>query len=93
MRAAMRRNKWVCKLKETMLLVGIWGPEGNPNPPPAGPKKYTQVPWEEVDATERRKEQEMAKKPPPPMEHMPARGWNLADRRDLSASQPSPSVV
>ncbi|TEB38382.1 hypothetical protein FA13DRAFT_1726059 [Coprinellus micaceus] len=42
-----RRNKWICALKQALAEVMVYGPTGDPNPPPAV-TRYTQVPWDTV---------------------------------------------
>lgn len=71
--SAKRRNKWICALKEHLSEVQIFGPKGNPNTS-AGPTRYTQVPWEEVQAEERRAKREKAHSTEP------VGGWRLADK-------------
>jgi hypothetical protein len=75
---AQRRNKWVCALKQTLAEVKIFGPEGDPNSKP-DTKRYTIVPWEEVQEEERKtafkavveiEEEPLA----------PAGGWRLSDK-------------
>lgn len=44
---AKRRNKWICALKQALAEVMVYGPTGDPNPPPAV-TRYTQVPWDTV---------------------------------------------
>ncbi|KIK67405.1 hypothetical protein GYMLUDRAFT_156530 [Collybiopsis luxurians FD-317 M1] len=71
---AKRRNKWVCALKQALAEVGIYGPTGNPGAV-AAPKRYTEVPWEEV-------KQDEAKHPPARPKSMPAPagGWRLSEQ-------------
>jgi hypothetical protein len=45
-----RHNKWVCEMKQALKDVGIFGPAGDPTPPPDVPIKYTLVPYEEDHA-------------------------------------------
>ena len=52
-----RRNKWICALKTSLAELKIFGPTGNPDAE-APPKKYTEIPWEEV----RRNEEEKRRK-------------------------------
>lgn len=69
---AIRRNKWVCALKMYLAEAKIFGPNGNPDSTPA-PQRYTVVPWEEVQESER-----TASSPAAP--HMPSGGYNLTSR-------------
>ena len=46
-----RRNKWICALKTSLAELKIFGPTGNPDAE-APPKKYTEIPWEEVRRNE-----------------------------------------
>ncbi|KAA1474278.1 hypothetical protein DENSPDRAFT_840858 [Dentipellis sp. KUC8613] len=62
---AKRRNKWVCALKTALAEVKIFGPEGDPDAVPA-PTRYTLVPWEQVEADERRAAFNKAPAPPMP---------------------------
>ncbi len=54
----------------------IYGPTGNPDATPA-PKRYTVIPWEEVQESER-----IAASPTEPYEmpYMPSGGYNLTSR-------------
>ncbi|KAF8504238.1 Mechanosensitive ion channel-domain-containing protein, partial [Hysterangium stoloniferum] len=48
-----RRNKWICTLKQCLSELKIYGPDGAGKPAgPAGPTKYTQIPWDEVKQME-----------------------------------------
>ncbi|EMD37930.1 hypothetical protein CERSUDRAFT_49967 [Gelatoporia subvermispora B] len=49
---ATRRNKWICALKSAMEKIKIFGPEGNPHAV-SSPKRYTLVPWEQVQQGEK----------------------------------------
>ncbi|KAI9449408.1 Mechanosensitive ion channel-domain-containing protein [Lactarius psammicola] len=73
---AIRRNKWVCALKMYLAEAKIYGPNGDPDATPA-PKRYTVIPWEEVQENER-----IAAGPAAPYEmpHMPSGGYNLTSR-------------
>jgi hypothetical protein len=73
---AKRRNKWICALKTALAEVGIYGPSGNPDVPPPT-SRYTQVPWELIDAQDRKAAQVHAKPPDYPI---PAGGWRLSDK-------------
>ncbi|KAH9040170.1 hypothetical protein EDB85DRAFT_2072323 [Lactarius pseudohatsudake] len=78
---AIRRNKWVCALKMYLAEAKIFGPNGNPDSTP-GPKRYTVVPWEEVQESER-----IAASPAAP--HMPSGGYNLTSRSAAIHSLPA----
>ncbi|KAH8995736.1 hypothetical protein EDB92DRAFT_1933964 [Lactarius akahatsu] len=82
---AIRRNKWVCALKMYLAEAKIFGPNGNPDSTPA-PKRYTVVPWEEVQESER-----IAASPAAPYEmpHMPSGGYNLTSRSAAIHSLPA----
>ncbi|KAK0461093.1 Mechanosensitive ion channel-domain-containing protein [Desarmillaria tabescens] len=69
---AKRRNKWICALKSVLADLHIYGPTGNPDKEPAT-KRYTKVPWEKVEADNRKKATEM---PLVPAE--PVGGWHLS---------------
>ncbi|KAJ3775029.1 Mechanosensitive ion channel-domain-containing protein [Lentinula raphanica] len=69
---AKRRNKWVCALKQALADVGIFGPTGNPNATPQ-PKRYTEVPWDEVKRADQGKSSRPLSVP------APAGGWRLSD--------------
>ncbi|KAJ4002056.1 Mechanosensitive ion channel-domain-containing protein [Lentinula boryana] len=69
---AKRRNKWICALKEALADVGIYGPAGNPNAT-SQPKRYTEVPWEEVKRADQGKTSRPLSMP------APAGGWRLSD--------------
>jgi len=69
---SIRRNKWVCALKIHLAEVKIYGPSGDPDATPA-PRRYTVVPWQEVQESER-----IAAGPTMP--HMPYGGYNLTSR-------------
>ena len=75
---AKRRNKWICALKQALAEVKIYGPSGDPSPPPAV-TRYTQVPWETVLYEERKAEQEkeLAKAQP---HTAPTGSWDLRDK-------------
>ncbi|KAJ8488665.1 hypothetical protein ONZ45_g13873 [Pleurotus djamor] len=69
-----RRNKWICALKAALADVKIYGPKGNPD---AGPDvaRYTQVPWEEVQQEDLKKQSK-----PRPESIVPVGGWHLRDK-------------
>ncbi|KAI4526439.1 hypothetical protein K525DRAFT_259127 [Schizophyllum commune Loenen D] len=78
---AKRRNKWVCALKTMLAEVGIYGPKGNPDAPPP-PKRYTEVPWDQVQEDDRkREEEEKARVKGVPEPILPFVGWRLADEK------------
>ncbi|KAI0331047.1 hypothetical protein GY45DRAFT_1322992 [Cubamyces sp. BRFM 1775] len=89
---AQRRNKWICALKVSMEKVKVFGPKGNPSAP-AGPTKYTLVPYEEVV----RKEEEAKATAPPSASasstdlHIPASEWTFADQ-NMAIVDPSQDV-
>lgn len=76
-----RRNKWVCHLKMCLADLQIWGPAdaGDPDPAPADPVRYTQVPWEEVLEAQHAKERS-----PPPSFSAATAGASLTRRHDSS---------
>ncbi|KAJ2925115.1 hypothetical protein H1R20_g11975, partial [Candolleomyces eurysporus] len=77
---AKRRNKWICALKQALAEVNIYGPSGNPNPPPAV-TRYTQVPWESVLWEEQKAAEEKGREQlqhPQPPHHIG--GWDLRDK-------------
>lgn len=69
---AKRRNKWICALKSVLADLHIYGPTGNPDKEPET-TRYTKVPWEKVEADDRKKATSM---PPVPAE--PVGGWHLS---------------
>ena len=78
---AKRRNKWVCALKTMLAEVGVYGPKGNPDAPPP-PKRYTEVPWDQVQEDDRkREEEEKARVKGVPEPILPFVGWRLADEK------------
>jgi len=75
---AKRRNKWICALKTILGELKIYGPSGDPNPAP-GVKRYTQIPWQDILAEERKAALE--KQPSVPAEGFgPPEGWKLSDK-------------
>lgn len=70
---AKRRNKWLCALKAALADLKIYGPSGNPNAEP-GTKRYTEVPWHEVQA-EAHKSKNEGKSPDTAA---PVGGWQLS---------------
>ncbi|QRV94149.1 transporter, small conductance mechanosensitive ion channel (MscS) family protein [Ceratobasidium sp. AG-Ba] len=72
-----RRNKWICALKTSLADLKIYGPKGNPSSK-APPVKYTEVPWEEVKASERT---EMPSPNPAIQEpRIPRADWSFTDQ-------------
>lgn len=71
---ARRRNKWICALKIALAEVEIYGSKGNPDEPSI--TRYTQVPWELIEAGDRKAAQTHAPLPDYPA---PAGGWQLSD--------------
>lgn len=59
-----------------MVDLHIYGPKGNPNPPPTT-QVYTIIPWEEFKAEEK-KATEHAKEER--AEGVPEGGWHLSDK-------------
>ncbi|KJA19910.1 hypothetical protein HYPSUDRAFT_842053 [Hypholoma sublateritium FD-334 SS-4] len=74
---AKRRNKWICALKSILGELKIYGPSGDPSPPPAV-SRYAKVPWEIIDAEDRKKSQNAAQTLAPAPQ--PLDGWNLTDK-------------
>lgn len=74
-----RRNRWIIQVKNCLAELQIWGPAdaGNPDPAPADPVRYTQVPWDEVQEAEHAKERS-----PPPSFSAATTGGNLTRRHD-----------
>lgn len=79
---AKRRNKWICALKAALAEVKIYGPTGDPNPPPSV-TRYTQVPWDTVLYEERKAaaEKEAEKGIGAPRSPLAGgSGWQLRDK-------------
>ncbi|KAI3618916.1 serine threonine protein kinase [Moniliophthora roreri] len=74
-----RRNRWICQLKTTLADVGIYGPSGDPASTPA-PKRYTEVPWEEVKNEDEHKHR-------PQSTPAPSSGWKLTDQNAMMHSE------
>jgi len=74
---AKRRNKWICALKSILGELKIYGPSGDPSPPPAV-SRYAKVPWEIIDTEDRKKNQNAAHAVAPG--NQPLDGWNLTDK-------------
>ncbi|KAI0371035.1 hypothetical protein BV20DRAFT_942709 [Pilatotrama ljubarskyi] len=86
---AQRRNKWICALKASMEKVKIFGPGGDPNAP-AGPQKYTLVPYEEVvKAEEEAKSHAPSRSASSAELRIPTNDWTFADPKSaiVDASQ------
>ncbi|KAF9049751.1 hypothetical protein BJ165DRAFT_1341961 [Panaeolus papilionaceus] len=72
---AKRRNKWICALKTILGELKIYGPGGDPSPPPSV-ARYTEVPWSLIESEDRN-----AKAAPQfPEPRAPTEGWNLGDK-------------
>ncbi|PFH51489.1 hypothetical protein AMATHDRAFT_142246 [Amanita thiersii Skay4041] len=69
-----RRNKWLCALKSALAEVKIYGPQGDPDASPST-TRYTEVPWEVVQAEDRKAAENKAASAP----IEPAGGWRLSD--------------
>jgi len=71
-----RRNKWICALKTILGELKIYGPSGDPSPPPPV-ARYAKVPWEIIDTEDRKKkaESQHVQEPRPPVD-----GWRLNDK-------------
>jgi hypothetical protein len=82
-RTATRRNKWICALKTYLAEAKIYGPKGNPDAV-AAPKRYTVIPWEEVQAKEGKGASPVA----PPTVPMPSGGYNLMSRSNVMRKFP-----
>ncbi|KAI0063682.1 hypothetical protein BV25DRAFT_1801709 [Artomyces pyxidatus] len=78
---AKRRNKWVCALKTYLAQAQVYGPGGNPDAV-AGPKRYTLVPWEQVQAGERNAPPAM----PHPQPAMPPDGYDFTTNNPLQSA-------
>ncbi|KAJ3575123.1 hypothetical protein NP233_g1300 [Leucocoprinus birnbaumii] len=78
---AKRRNKWICALKTALGELQIFGPKGNPDAPPST-TRYTQVPWELIQAKDREDAVKKAQETPV---HVPVGGWHLRDKNDSFA--------
>ncbi|KDQ53484.1 hypothetical protein JAAARDRAFT_209850 [Jaapia argillacea MUCL 33604] len=81
---AKRHNKWVCALKSAMAECLIYGPKGNPNPPPEI-SRHTVVPWEDVAAEDQQKKAADGKASAEPKASMPQGGWRLTDKNAAMA--------
>ncbi|KAF9012331.1 hypothetical protein BDQ17DRAFT_1232693 [Cyathus striatus] len=75
---AKRRNKWICALKTALAEVKIFGPKGNPDSPP-GISRYTKVPWDIIDAKDRRGAEEKGRGSEASIA-LPPGGWQLRDK-------------
>ncbi|PPQ67301.1 hypothetical protein CVT25_005885 [Psilocybe cyanescens] len=73
-----RRNKWICALKAILGELKIYGPGGDPNPPP-GVTRYTKVPWDTIQAQDRK--DAAPQMPQANLDQMPpSGGWKLSDK-------------
>ncbi|KZT08300.1 uncharacterized protein LAESUDRAFT_60532 [Laetiporus sulphureus 93-53] len=87
---ATRRNKWITALKTAMAKAKIWGPKGDPDPPPAV-DRVTLVPWEKIaeedEKTEKEKkgQQRKEKRDSVTVQDMqaPAADWNMTDKQAI----------
>ncbi|PPR07380.1 hypothetical protein CVT26_013696 [Gymnopilus dilepis] len=75
---AQRRNKWICALKAILGELKIYGPSGDPNPPPAV-TRYTEVPWDLIQAEDRKKARKDESQPVED-QRPPSGGWELGDK-------------
>lgn len=74
---AKRRNKWICALKTILGELKIYGPSGDPNPPPSV-SRYAKVPWDIIEAEDRKAAIE---KQSLPVEDQPfSKDWKLDDK-------------
>ena len=84
--AVKRRNKWICALKTSLSELEIWGPKGNPDAE-AEPAMYTKVPWEEVQAKKREREEEdqdhLAMPEPVTEPRLPRTDFSFTDKNAL----------
>jgi hypothetical protein len=74
---AKRRNKWICALKTILGELKIYGPAGDPNPPP-NVSRYAKVPWDIIEAEDRKAA--MEKVSPPVDDQRFSRDWKLGDK-------------
>lgn len=82
-----RRNKWICALKGALKEVGVFGPTGNPSPPPPV-ARYTQVPWDTILYEEQKAAME---KQPSTGQQRPG-DWDLQDNKNAGILDPSSDV-
>jgi len=83
---AKRRNKWICALKMILEELKIYGPDGDPNPPPSV-SRYAKVPWDIIEAEDRKAATEKVSLP---VEEPFSRDWKLDDKN--AALRKAPSV-
>jgi len=76
---AKRRNKWISALKAALLDLKVFGPSGDPNPPPTT-SRYTKVPWDLINAQDR--ETAKSRLHTPPDHQQPNQGWDLGDKNN-----------
>ena len=76
---AKRRNKWISALKAALLDLKVFGPSGDPSPPPTT-SRYTKVPWDLVSAQDR--ETAKSRLHPRPDHQQPDQGWDLRDKNN-----------
>ncbi|KAF6760275.1 Mechanosensitive ion channel-domain-containing protein [Ephemerocybe angulata] len=84
---AKRRNKWICALKGALKEVGVFGPTGNPSPPPPV-ARYTQVPWDTILYEDQKAAME---KQPSTGQQRPG-DWDLQDNKNAGILDPSSDV-
>jgi small-conductance mechanosensitive channel len=74
---AKRRNKWICALKTILGELKIYGPTGDPNPPPPI-SRYAKVPWDIIEAEDRKAALEKTLLPVD--DQRSSRDWKLDDK-------------
>ncbi|XP_006461100.1 hypothetical protein AGABI2DRAFT_204597, partial [Agaricus bisporus var. bisporus H97] len=75
-----RRNKWICALKSMLGELNIHGPKGDPDAP-ASTTRYTQVPWEFIQAKDR---EEAAQKKASHLDApVPTGSWHLRGKDEI----------
>jgi len=74
---AKRRNKWICALKTILGELKIYGPSGDPNPPPPV-SRYAKVPWDIIEEEDRKAALE--KTTLPVDDQRSSRDWKLDDK-------------
>lgn len=79
---AKRRNKWISALKAALLDLKVFGPSGDPNPPPTT-SRYTKVPWDLINAQDR--ETAKSRLHPAADHQQPNEGWDLRDKNNLDS--------
>ena len=66
----------MCALKQALAEAKVFGPTGDPDGKP-DPSRYTLVPWEEVQAQERKAAKVASMEVD---QFSPADGWKLSDK-------------